>query len=215
MKRVLAQRSSGRTRQQVPRMAGGFTLVEVVVALVILSLVMLATLTALRTFANTQTSVDQLINRVDQLRSVSGFLRDSLEAAVGDAGSTAGGLGFGASEKKKRGYFRGDARELVWKAPVILGASFGGTLLLRLAHEEDRLVLQWQKPPRQLTEAQWLDQPSRVLVEDVREFEVRYRASFDQPSVGRWKGPDAPAQVSMVIKSGEHYWPELIVQVAP
>ena len=39
------------------RAAGGFTLVEVVVALTILALIMLATVTGLRTLANTQGAV--------------------------------------------------------------------------------------------------------------------------------------------------------------
>ena len=60
----------------------GFTLVEVMVALSILSLLLLATISALRTFGNTQVSVEKLTNRVDEVRTVSGFLRDTLQSAV-------------------------------------------------------------------------------------------------------------------------------------
>ena len=52
------------------RVAAGFTLVEVVVALSILSLVMLTTITGLRTLANTQGALDRLTNRVDQVLSL-------------------------------------------------------------------------------------------------------------------------------------------------
>ena len=48
----------------------GFTLIEVVVALSILSLLMLAVISALRTFGNTQVSLEKLTDRVDQMRTV-------------------------------------------------------------------------------------------------------------------------------------------------
>ena len=76
------------------RGSAGFTLVEVVVALAILSLVMLATITGLRTLANTQVSLVRMTERVDGMRAVSSFLRDTLEsAAVGS--SSGGGLAMG------------------------------------------------------------------------------------------------------------------------
>jgi general secretion pathway protein J len=165
----------------------GFTLIEVMIALVILSLIMVATLSALRTFGNTQTSLDRMVARVDEIRTVSAFL----------------------------GYFRGNSGELVWKAPVIFGTSYGGTMLLRLVQDQDSLVLQWQKPPAPISAARWDDSPSRVLVEDLQEFQVSYRPRYDAETRSKWKGPDAPAQVSLVIKASERYWPELIVQVQP
>ncbi|MCB1707821.1 MAG: prepilin-type N-terminal cleavage/methylation domain-containing protein, partial [Halioglobus sp.] len=44
--------------------SSGFSLVEVVVALSILSLVLLATITGLRTLANTQGALDRITERV-------------------------------------------------------------------------------------------------------------------------------------------------------
>ena len=61
--------------------AEGFTLVEVMVALTILSLVMMATVTGLRTLANTQSAIERMTSRVDEVRSVSIFLRDLLTSA--------------------------------------------------------------------------------------------------------------------------------------
>jgi general secretion pathway protein J len=192
----------------------GFTLIEVMIALVILSLIMVATLSALRTFGNTQTSLDRMVARVDEIRTVSAFLRDTLAAAP-RGGETGGGLGFGGTSNRQPGYFRGNSGELVWKAPVIFGTSYGGTMLLRLVQDQDSLVLQWQKPPAPISAARWDDSPSRVLVEDLQEFQVSYRPRYDAETRSKWKGPDAPAQVSLVIKASERYWPELIVQVQP
>ena len=96
----------------------GFTLVEVVVALSILSLVLLATISALRTFGNTQVSVEKLTNRVDEVRTVSGFLRDTLQSAV--VGRRRSGLSLGAAPPESS-FFRGDAGSFAWKAPVLFG----------------------------------------------------------------------------------------------
>ena len=59
---------------------GGFTLVEVIVSLGILSLIMLATISALRTFGQTQVSLDKMIDRVDEVRTVSGMVRGAADA---------------------------------------------------------------------------------------------------------------------------------------
>ena len=57
--------------------AQGFTLVEVMVSLAILSLVMLVTVSGFRTLGNTATSISAMTGRTDELRSVSMFLRDA------------------------------------------------------------------------------------------------------------------------------------------
>ena len=68
----------------------GFTLIEVVVSLAILSLVLLGTVTGLRTLGNTQVSLERVTQRADEVRTVSAFLRDLMESAV--VGSGSGGL---------------------------------------------------------------------------------------------------------------------------
>ena len=69
-------------RNEAGHAARGFTLVEVVVALTILSLIMLATVTGLRTLANTQGTLERVTARIDEVRTVSGFLRDLMEATA-------------------------------------------------------------------------------------------------------------------------------------
>ena len=67
----------------------GFTLIEVIVALGIFSLIMLATVSGYRTLGNTASTIDRMTDRTDELRSVSAFLRDALENAV--VGTESGG----------------------------------------------------------------------------------------------------------------------------
>ena len=64
------------------RRARGFTLLEVLIAMSLLTLVMVAVLASMRTLGNTRTTLDQVIERIDQVRSVSGFLRTSIGGAL-------------------------------------------------------------------------------------------------------------------------------------
>ena len=199
-------------REVARRLSRGFTLVEVVVALGVLSLILLATVSALRTFANTQVSLDRMIDRVDEVRTVSSFLRDMLDGAV--TGENQGGgltLGGGSSELA---YFEGDARSLEWKAPALFGELYGGTLLMRLIKDESELKLFWQEPPVNRAKVSWDNKDSRVLLSEVEEFAVEYKPEFDlQWQGGEWDSPGAPALVRLRIKAGGRYWPDLILRV--
>jgi general secretion pathway protein J len=73
----------------MPQSSRGFTLIEVIVALGIFSLIMLATVSGYRTLGNTASTIDRMTDRTDELRSVSAFLRDALENAV--VGTESGG----------------------------------------------------------------------------------------------------------------------------
>ena len=62
-------------RRAPQRLARGFTLVEILVAMSLLAVVMAATLSAMRTMAQTEVRVDERLQRIDQMRVVNGFLR--------------------------------------------------------------------------------------------------------------------------------------------
>jgi len=190
----------------------GFTLVEVVVSLGVLSLILLATVSALRTFANTQVSLDAMIDRVDEVRTVSGFLRDMLGGAVtGEVqrvGLSFGGTGAGLP------YFEGGSNWLEWKAPVLFGEAYGGTMLLRITKVDNVLVLMWQDPPPANAPVVWTDKSSRVLLADVEEFQVSFRSEFDGDwRSGDWDAEGAPALVRLTIKATGRHWPDLIMRV--
>jgi general secretion pathway protein J len=193
----------------------GFTLVEVVVSLAVLSLIMLATVTALRTFGNTQASAERLIERVDEIRSVSGFLRDGLEAAVvaPDAGGGRLALGPGSAVRIPP-YFKGNSQSLEWKAPLMFGESYGGVFLLRVGREDDRLVLRWRPPnDTDRDDADWNEAPSRVLLTGLEELQAAYRPEFDLPWQEEWSEEGSPALVRLGIRAGGRYWPELVLRV--
>lgn len=188
----------------------GFTLVEVMVALSILSLVMLATVTGFRTLANTQTTLVRQTDRVDQMRTVSSFLRDTMESAV--VGAESGGLSMGGGNRGS-GFFEMTADALAWKATVQFGESFGGSYLVRVGREDESLVLRWQEETAGGATIAWEDAEQRILVDGVEEFEVSWRSSFRDEWLEQWEKGDVPGWVRLQVKAAGRYWPELIMQV--
>jgi len=190
----------------------GFTLVEVVVSLAILSLVMLATITGLRTLANTQGTLERITERVDTVRSVSSFLRDTLESAVGGGGADELTLGGGRAEEV--GYFELTDQSLSWNSTVLIGENVGGSYLLRVAREDDLLVLRWQQPDASGRPGDWAAAEARTLAVELEEFDVSWRQHYEDEWRRDWGRDDIAHWVRLQIKTSGRYWPELIVQVS-
>lgn len=190
--------------------AGGFTLVEVMVALTILTLVMLATVTGLRTLGNTQVAIERLTGRVDEMRSVSTFLRDTLNSAVTGSGSGGLTLGGGLGEQT---IFEVRPNALMWKAVILFGEDFGGSYVVRVAGEGGNLVLRWQEQNRFGEVEDWNKAPSRTLVSGLQEFTAAYRREPGGEWRSDWDGAGAPGWVRLRIRAADRYWPDLVMQV--
>lgn len=193
----------------------GFTLVEVIVALAILSLVMLSTVSALRTLGNTRSSLERHTARIDDIRSVSEFLRNSFATATPDAlasgGLTAGGGGLGGISSQ--GWFEGGANWVEWKAPMVFGESYGGTFLIRLEMSGSDLMLRWQSLGGG-GGVNWSTAPSRLVVAGVQRFQLAYREQHRGQWLSEWsRSSGTPALVRLQIQAADRYWPELIMGV--
>ena len=194
----------------------GFTLVEVIVALAIMSLVMLATVTVFRTLGNTATTITKMTSRTDELRSVSAFLRDALENSVAGAqGGQTQGLTFGGTggSSKPVAYFRVNDGRLTWRAKILFGEAYGGSYFLRLVKLGDKLMLQWQDPDGQMEPDNWQQAPGRQVLDNVELFEVWTRGEPDAEWTKSDIGRETPSHVKLVVKTAGRYWPELIMQV--
>ena len=183
----------------------------VVVALSILSLVMLVTVTGLRTLANTQTALERMTDRIDEVRTVSAFVRDTMESAV--VGGGPGELSLGGSGSEKKGYFALFPDALAWRSTILIGESFGGSYLLRVAMEDDLLVLRWQQADARGEPGDWAAADARTLVSDLEEFEVSWRDSYNGEWRQDWVPGDEALWVKLQIRASDRYWPELIMQV--
>ena len=194
----------------------GFTLVEVIVALGIFSLIMLATVSGYRTLGNTASTIDRMTDRTDELRSVSTFLREALENAV--VGTESGGgdeLTFGASAASVApvAYFKVAKGGMEWRAKILFGEAYGGSYFLRLAKRSDELVLQWQEPGAQFEPTAWDKSPSRKVLDQLQVFEIWTRTDSNSKWTRKDVEGEAPSHVKLVIKANGRFWPELIMTV--
>lgn len=189
----------------------GFSLVEVIVALSILSLVLLATVTGLRTLANTQVTIERMTERVDEVRTVSSFLRDTMESAAVGSGSSSG-LTLG-SKSREAPYFELTPEALIWKSTILIGERFGGSYMLRLAREDDLLVLRWQEPGISGQPEDWREAQMRTMVDELQEFEISWRGDYRDDWQREWRRGDVAGWVRLQVRAAGRYWPELIMQV--
>jgi len=189
----------------------GFTLVEVMVSITILSLVMLLTVSGLRTLASTQTRIEARAERNDELRLVSSFLRNLLGSSVSPGPVVSLSLGGGPSPNT---YFEAGRNTFVWKAPMTMGESVGGRYLLRLGREENRLVLRWQPDESVGRSAQWNKAAAKTLINDINGFETAYRSELDGDWSAEWPEQNTPRWVRIRVQKSQRYWPDLVIDLA-
>lgn len=185
------------------RRTSGFTLVEMVVSLTILSLLTLATLTALRTLADTQTRLESTVSRLEEMRLVGRFLRDSLRQAQPVL-----------KPKSFSAYFEGDPQSLSWVAPLQGVEGVAGMQFMRVFRDGDTLQVQFQ--PYRAVDPVWTGVDSHTLIEDLQTFEVAYRSEQNGPWTPQWlTDPGVPATLPQAVKlriqAQGRYWPDLVV----
>lgn len=196
----------------------GFTLVEIIIALVVLSLISLGTLTAMRTLADTQEKLNITVERVDEMRQVSQFLRNSLRQAMLPPSSNVVGTGIWAEMGRSgREMLRHEPDEMVWLAPLDSIGGLSGLNFMRLYHDRGEQALRLQiLPYRNGLEA--LDWTTReegyLLAEQVDEFDLAYRMTATDPwmeSLVETDFEEVPQAIRINIRARERYWPEIIV----
>lgn len=194
----------------------GFTLVEVVIALTLVSLIMLGLVAALSTFGSTSARMEARSEHADDMRLVSAFLRQTLGAAsvkhlqqLDDGDSVP--------------YFLGSATALEWLAPMPARHGVGGLHRLRLSLREEPdgmdLVLQLIPfvPPAPLEPPalpDWSAESTRILVRGVEHFSLAYQRLGRDDWQAEWVDPEVlPGRIAVHIDGEGGAWPELIVAV--
>jgi general secretion pathway protein J len=203
----------------------GFTLVEMLLAISLMSLLLLATGAAFRGLAHTSTRLDQHSAASDELRMISGLLQRSLSAAVARPGMNKGSANV---------HFDGQAHTLSWVAPLPAREGIGGLSHLRLSvrtqPEQHALVLQiapfanFTPSPVSGTTPHtgnsaiapdWRVLAPRTLVATIDHFEIRYRGFGETQWQSHWRSAQAlPAQVMLSVRSNGRDWPPLVIALA-
>lgn len=191
----------------------GFSLLEVLIALSLLSLITMTTTAALRSFGNTKVAVTEITNRNDEMRVVSSFLRNALGSALPVRKETASTPSFD-NVAESPALFWGGASEVIWVAPLVAGADLGGAFVFQLEYSGGSLNLRWYPYSAAGMSFHWEDLTPRVLLEDVEAFTVGYLAGYGDTWLDVWpESPANPVAVRLNIKSRGKFWPELIVRL--
>ena len=194
-----------RSPRGILRRQAGMTLVEVTVASVIFAMIMLAVVTAMRTFGQSYERIQQTTALTSQKREVDRFLRQALRDALPESG-----------------YFDGAAGWLEWVAPIDRVGSAGGLQHLRLESRGRDLMLHFAPFDRfgdPQDEPDWGAQVQSVALHDgLEQFRVAYRVrpDLDWTSTPEARGENVsegtlPWAVQLQIAAVGQKWPPIIV----
>jgi general secretion pathway protein J len=206
------------------RRSSGFTLIEVLVVMSLLSLIMVAMGSALRTLSMTEVRVDDRLQRNDQMRVALNFMASTLgrveEIKVGVPG------GNGAKQVQ----FAADEKSILWVGIMPARHGTGGQHFFRLAAEDSTqgsaLVLRFAPWRDQVDFPVWEQTESYVLVNGVTEFRVEAQglpldiqsipATWPRQWQEGWPVKDAvPQHIRLTIADQTGPWPPLVIALVP
>lgn len=192
----------------------GFTLVEVVIALSLLSLIMLGLVSALAGFGTAASRLDQHAGRAGDAWQVATLLRATLTQGVGQLRQK---LPDGSSVV----FFQGAPQEIAWLGNMPARYGAGGLQRFRLsaADTPPRLLLQFQPYDGTDTAIDGNAAASQVLAEALEDFHVAYQARPGTPGdAARWAdrwavADDLPQRVRIDIAAAGRSWPPLFIAI--
>jgi general secretion pathway protein J len=198
------------------RAVRGFTLVEVLVATALLSLVVLGLLTAMRSFAQSEERIDARIRVDDDLRVSDRFLRTVLSSVSPRQREAAAGA-------PKAIDFAGSEREMRWIGVMPARHGAGGLYRFHLfsrpagAELPAAVVLEFHpyvpgfEAPLEPAALQ-----SRTMVAGAGEARFRYQDDGEagEAWLADWPHADRlPQRVGLTVEGADHPWPEMVVSV--
>ena len=194
-------------------LCSGFTLIEVLVVMSLLSLVMLAMGSALRTTAQTEERIDQRLQRTDELRVADGFLRSILGRVA--ARKVPPPVEQGASEF----IFNAQPGQLTWVGVMPARYGAGGRHHFRLQLQASSagpqaLVLQFAPWLDDALPPDWGQASSHVLVQNVQSLALQYEDAQPEPPVWtpQWTVPDRlPQRAMLLLQTGAGPWPAIVI----
>lgn len=193
-------------------LSGGFTLVEMLVAMTLMSLLMLGMASAVRTMAQTEERIDLRVERADEMRVALGFIRSvlgRLSMRRVNSITNVGDTPF---------LFRGEANSVTWLGVMPARFGAGGRHAFRLALEsvqgDSALVIRFIPWTGGGTPDDWGGADSRVLVRGVTSLALTYEdARQAAPQwVDQWSRTDSlPAHIRIELNTLGGVWPLWVV----
>jgi general secretion pathway protein J len=193
----------------------GFSLMEVLAALALLSLVLLGVYSGISTASRIVRSGDQAIERMDEIRSAQGFLRSELAQALA--------VPFDETDDGEPIVFSGTSRTLRYVAPMPGYLSKLGPQLQTVALVDDgrqslRLEVTLALLPPDGGAPQPIGEP-QVLLRGIRKGSISYRGMDDQNRPGDWQdswddGRRTPSLVRIELEVGGNVvFPTLVAPI--
>lgn len=190
----------------------GFTLVELLVVMALLSLLMLGLVSALRTMAQTEERIDGRLAEADEFRVTTGFLREILgriSARKQDESLKQGGSPF---------LFDGQAASVSWIGIMPARHGAGGRHFFKLGLEdyqgEAALVIRFTPWDEGSSFPNWEQAQARALLKGVTSFALSYEDLATEPEAwtSTWQRTDAlPEHVRLAVQTRNGDWPLWIV----
>lgn len=191
----------------------GFTLVELLVVMALLSLLMLGLASAMSTVSQTQERVDARLDRMDHQRVSVAFLR----SVLGQASAIRRQAGL-RKQGESELFFEGGPQGIRWLGIMPARFGMGGRTHFQLSVEGDALVLRfapWQGPD---VMPDWGQSQSYVIDRGVTAFALRYQNA--KLGVAHWQpqwGPEKdnekelPSAVQIELQAASGAWPMTVI----
>ncbi len=200
----------------------GFTLVEVLIALVLLAMLMLVLTSALRSMGQVEQRVEQRIEAADDYRLASTLLQDVLGRV-----SARRHQQLSADRPVQVPFFQAGPAELSWIGIMPARYSLGGRHYLHLGLEPgeggSRLVLRYAPWSGAPGFDAWGQAPGRVLAWPVSAFSLSYQDPYSGQWSPVWPPPGVPANalpptmlpaaVQIQIEGPQPPWPPLVISL--
>lgn len=192
--------------------SAGFTLLELLVSMALLSLILLGTASALRSMAQAENRIDNRIEQADIQRGTAQFLSQVLGRVSTRRGPA------GPAQPEGEWPFRAEANALTWVGVLPSHHGGGGRQFFRLGLESQSegaaLVVRFQpwEPDTPLLAGGGGE--SRVLVPNVTGWRMQFLDSRQQPVVWRddWLlGSHVPAVARLLIVADGRAWPDIVI----
>jgi general secretion pathway protein J len=195
----------------------GFTLLELLVVMVLLSVIMLGLVSSLRSMAQTETKIDERLQRLDEIRVARTFLQQTLtrvSSATLDAPDATG---------KTIIPFAATTDSLTWVGILPARPNVGGRHFFRLAIEDtpagSELILRFAPWQPDLVFTDWPNTEARILIRGIRQMTIQARGlppqgrTADEPWPAGWQvgwpiTNALPEQLRLALVDAQGDWPE-------
>jgi general secretion pathway protein J len=201
----------------------GFTLIELMVVMSMLAMIMVAMGGAFRTMAQTETRVDDKLQRADQMRVVQQFLRHTVSRVDGTL--------VDIPQRGQGVLFQASPEGVQWVGIMPARPGVGGRHFFRLALEDTAggdkgLVIRYLPWAMQAQFPDWTQAESQVLVNRVTQWSVeteglprelsQLNAEWPRDWQETWTAPKAiPQRMRITLADNKGLWPPMTLSLFP